>query len=109
MIISDKNISITILCEGKIYHIKTYPNEYCSLMMLIYDKISPEEFGDCLGMGKCGTCLIEIIESQSKLSSYNRNEETTLAKHGIRSKHVRLACQILIDDQINDLKFNVLN
>lgn len=108
MIIPDKNITVTILCEGELYHIKTYPNEYRSLMMLIYDKISPEEFGDCLGMGKCGTCLVEIIESQNKLSTYNRNEKTTLSKNGITSKNVRLACQILVDDQINGLKLSVL-
>ena len=50
-------------------------------MMLIYDKIRPEDFGECLGMGKCGTCLIEI-EPDIHLNSFNRNEETTLMKAG---------------------------
>jgi ferredoxin len=47
-----KDITVTICYEG---------NEYRSLMMLIYDQIYPEGFGECLGMGKCGTCLVEIV------------------------------------------------
>lgn len=46
-----KEISVTICCDGKIHEIKTYTNEYRSLMMLIYDQIYTEGFGDCLGMG----------------------------------------------------------
>lgn len=77
-------------------------------MMLIYDKIYVEEFGDCLGMGKCATCLIEIVEAPFQFSSYNRNEETTISKAGLNKENVRLSCQILIDEHINGLKLNVI-
>ncbi len=100
------NISLKIHCEGEIYHIQTYSNEYRSLMMLIYDKISPEDFGDCLGMGKCGTCLVEI-EPEFVSNSYQRNEETTLQKAGAGDRS-RLACQILIDEHINGLAVKIL-
>lgn len=99
-------ISLTVICGGEIYKLKTYPNEYRNLMMLIYDKLGPEDFGDCLGMGKCGTCLIEI-ESGTYLNSYNRNEETTLLKSGT-NKGLRLACQILIDEHINGITVKLI-
>ena len=104
----EKNIVITVTCEGAVYTIQTYPNEYRNLMMLIYDKIYVDEFGDCLGMGKCATCLIEIVEAPLQLSSYNRNEETTMNKAGFENKNVRLSCQILVDQHINGLKLNVI-
>ncbi|HEY5327302.1 MAG TPA: 2Fe-2S iron-sulfur cluster-binding protein [Mucilaginibacter sp.] len=104
-----KDISVTICYEGKIYEIKTYANEYRSLMMLIYDQIYTEGFGECLGMGKCGTCLVEIISSEHPLSYYERNEEMTLLRTGITDKEVHLACQIMADEFINRLKVNVLS
>lgn len=84
------------------YEIKTFPNEYRSLMMLIFDRIGPEEFGVCLGMGKCGTCLVEVIQSHT-LTNFDRNERNTLMKHGINNANMRLACQILIDEQCNGM------
>lgn len=108
MIIPERNITIDIIYEGEIYSVKTYPNEYRSLMMLIYDRLATEEFGECLGMGKCGTCVVEILESPHQLSSFDRNEATTIAKAGIKGKNVRLSCQILIDENIDGLKVEVL-
>lgn len=98
---TEKTILITVICEDGVYHLDTYNNEYRNLMMLILDKISPEDFGDCLGMGKCGTCLVEIFGNTSHLSSYNRNEEATIAKAGINT-NLRLACQILVDDNLHE-------
>jgi len=109
MISPDKNITITILYQGETYSIKTYPNEYRNLMMLIYDRLATEEFGECLGMGKCGTCVVEIIESHNQITSFDRNEATTIEKAGITGKNVRLSCQILIDENIDGLKAEVLD
>lgn len=101
-------IILSIICEGETYQVSTFPNEYRSLMMLIYDKISPEEFGDCLGMGKCGTCLVEILGDTAKLSSFERNEQTTISKAGINENY-RLACQILIDENLNEVVVKIIN
>lgn len=100
-------ISLKVMLEGETYHLETYPNEYRNLMMLIYDKISPEDFGECLGMGKCGTCLIEI-EPGIRLNSFNRNEDTTLIK-AKSDKGLRLACQILIDEHLNGITVKVIS
>lgn len=105
MINPKKKIRISVIYEGETHDVETYPNEYRSLMMLIYDLLSPDGFGDCLGMGKCGTCLIEI-NNDINLTSYNRNEETTLLKAG-NAKGLRLACQILIDEHIDGLVVTV--
>ena len=102
-----KNIAVTIYCGEEIYEIKTYANEYRSLMMLIYDRIYTEGFGECLGMGKCGTCLVEIISSVRELSFYERNEETTLARAGLPGGDIRLACQILVDESMDGVKVKI--
>lgn len=99
-------ISLTVNCEGETYHLKTFPNEYRNLMMLIHDKISPEDFGECLGMGKCSTCLIEVTP-EINLNSFNRNEETTLLK-AANNPGLRLACQILIDENIDGIVVNLI-
>lgn len=101
-------IQITIIYEENVYLINTRPNEYRNLMMLIYDRISNEEFGECLGMGKCATCIVEILESQKPFNTLERNEMNTLSKHGISNKNIRLSCQILIDEQLDGLKINVI-
>jgi len=102
-----KNIAVTIYCGEEIHEIKTYANEYRSLMMLIYDRIYTEGFGECLGMGKCGTCLVEIISSVRELSFYERNEETKLARAGLPGGDIRLACQILVDESMDGLKVKI--
>ncbi|GAB2977534.1 hypothetical protein GCM10027049_10870 [Mucilaginibacter puniceus] len=103
-----KDIVIFIFYGGESYEIQTYTNEYRSLMMLIYDKIYTEGFGECLGMGKCGTCLVEIISSCGGLSYYERNEDITLLRAGHTDKKVRLSCQILVDRHLDGLKVEVL-
>jgi 2Fe-2S ferredoxin len=103
-----KDIAVSVLYDGESHEIQTYTNEYRSLMMLIYDKIYTEGFGECLGMGKCGTCLVEIISSCGGLSYYERNEDITLFRAGHTDKRVRLSCQILADRHLDGLKVKVL-
>ena len=103
-----KNLAVTVNDDGVCYQIDTYANEYRSLMMLIYDKIYTEGFGECLGMGKCSTCMVEIISGGHQLSLYERNEETTLLKSGHTGRNIHLSCQIMIDEYINGLIVNIL-
>lgn len=100
MVEQQKNINVTVISEGQAHQLNTFVNEYRNLMMLIYDRVGPEDFGDCLGMGKCGTCLVQIEGNENVLSFYDRNEATTLAKARL-DKNSRLACQILIDENLN--------
>jgi len=103
-----KDIVVSILYDGESHQVQTYTNEYRSLMMLIYDEIYTEGFGECLGMGKCGTCLVEIISNCGGLSYYERNEDTTLLRAGHTDKKVRLSCQILVDRRLDGLEVRVI-
>jgi ferredoxin, 2Fe-2S len=103
-----RNLSVSVFYDGKWHELRTYANEYRNLMMLIYDKVYIDGFGDCVGMGKCGTCLVEIVKSDYQLTSYNRNEDATLLKSGNAGKDVRLSCQIMVDEFIDGLKVNIL-
>ena len=101
-------IEITIIWEGEEYEIKTFPNEYRSLMMLIYDRIGPDEFGVCLGMGKCATCLVEVLNSNENLMTFDRNETATLKKHEIQDPGFRLSCQLQVDENMHGVKFRII-
>jgi len=103
-----RNLSVSVFYDGETYELWTYVNEYRSLMMLIYDKVYTDGFGECLGMGKCATCLVEIIKSNPRLTFYERNEEMTLLKSHHKGKHVHLSCQIIIDEFIDGLQVEVL-
>ena len=71
--------------------------EYRNLMVLINEKMYVEDFGECKGIGRCGTCLIEI-ETEKRLPPSERNEQSTLAKCAVQKPGLRLACQIMIDE-----------
>ena len=101
-------IEITIIWEGEEYEITTFPNEYRSLMMLIYDHIGPDEFGVCLGMGKCATCLVEILNSNENLMAIDRNETATLQKHEIHHPGFRLSCQLQVDENMHGVKIRII-
>lgn len=88
--------------------ITTYQNEYRNLMALISDKIYLESFGECKGMGRCGTCLVEIIQSEEELTNIERNEQATISKLGIHAPGMRLACQLLIDKALDGCRIRVV-
>ncbi len=100
-------INIKVLLGDEEHDLVTYKGEYRSLMMLLFDKLYLEDFGECKGVGRCGTCLIEIIDGNSSLESYDRNEETTIMRTGQDATNCRLSCQIPIDDNLNGIKIRV--
>lgn len=95
--------------EGQTYFLESNENEYRNLMSLLRDKICPEDFGQCGGMGRCGTCLIKISGvSSDSLLSY-RNEHETLRKMGIVDPEVRLSCQILVREDLKNVIVQLLD
>lgn len=105
----DRKLSITILYDDEEINVKTYPGEYRNLMVLISDHIYADNFGECGGMGRCATCMAEIIFSDATLSESDRNEYTTLSKYNITDTNIRLTCQLNIDESLNNLKVRILN
>ena len=73
--IRSKDISMKVIYEAEEFQLATYQGEYRNLMMLLYDKIYIEDFGECKGIGRCGTCMVEIIETKNVLPGLERNEE----------------------------------
>lgn len=101
-------IKLTISIYGECVEVATYKNEYHSLMELITDKFYTEDFGECIGMGRCATCLVKINSDGKVIEGMERNEIATLNKIGISDAHVRLSCQILIDETLNGCHVSVL-
>jgi 2Fe-2S ferredoxin len=102
------DITVRVDYDGAIHELLTYTNEYRSLMMLIYDRLITEGFGECLGMGKCGTCLVEITERRIEPTAYERNGEVNLLKTGVQGGNIRLSCQLIIDEKMDGLAVKVL-
>jgi ferredoxin, 2Fe-2S len=109
MSIRKRDIELFVKCEGKDYTFLTYTNEYRSLMALIYDKIYVENFGDCKGIGRCGTCHVHLLNYKGELLKREGNEETTLHKMPLTEPSSRLSCQILIDERIHELHVEVVH
>lgn len=106
----EQSLHFTVHYEGEIYRISSNPYEYRSLMALLYDKIYvEEEFGECKGMGRCGTCIIKILNSDAQIRSLNRNEDTTLTKMGVVEDNIHLSCQIELNEQLNGLEIEILS
>lgn len=106
--IPKKDITVSVSYDGECHEIQTYTNEYRSLMMLIYDRIYTESFGECLGMGKCGTCLVEVISCRRAPTGYDRNENMTLLRNIKAKENIRLSCQLVIDEKMDGLVVKVL-
>lgn len=101
-------ITITVDYNNELHILETYTHEYRSLMHLIFDQIYIADFGDCRGMGRCGTCLVEIINEEIFSKDFERNEQVTLGKLGKTKSNTRLACQILVDERINRILYKVI-
>jgi ferredoxin, 2Fe-2S len=107
---AEKNtIKIFVHCEGKAFVLDTYTHEYRNLMMLIYDKVYLENFGECKGTGRCGTCHIHIVDYDGELLNREGNENTTFRKMPFVKSNSRLACQIMVDEKLNGLTIEVIH
>lgn len=81
-------------------------NEYHSLMELLFDKYI-EDWGDCKGRAWCGTCHIKILEG-SISEKMDADEKHTLSKIENASENSRLACQIPVNAELQNLVFKIM-
>ncbi len=96
-------IEFTGLYQGQEYYLRSYENEYRNLMALLKDKICPDDLGQCGGMGRCGTCLVNISSLPNNLEQSCSNEQNTLSKMGVMDPAARLSCQIQIDEDLKNV------
>ncbi len=102
-------IEFTGFYEGQEYCLQTYEHEYRNLMVLLKDKICPEDFGQCGGMGRCGTCLVNVSGLANNPADSYKNEQATLAKMGIQNPATRLSCQVQIDEDLKNVVVEVFD
>lgn len=95
-----ESLVLHFLHDNQKYEIDTYTGEYRNLMELIKDRVLVLEFGDCGGLGRCGTCLVNCSSISNTITIMNRNEQTTLKRMSIFDSDIHLACQILIDEKL---------
>lgn len=93
-------ISFELVYEGTRRKIECYHGEYRNLMVLINEKVYVEDFGECKGIGRCGTCLV-LVQNGDALPAKERNEDSTLKKCALQNENLRLSCQLLITAALN--------
>jgi len=108
MMNSPDPVCMQIVCGMDEFSVSTYRNEYRSLMALIRDKLCPDGFGECGGMGRCATCQVQLINANAP-ADMDRNEQSTLGKYGISDPATRLSCQLLVDAALHQATVVVLD
>ena len=88
--------------------IKTYEGEFRNLMVLINEKLYVEDFGECKGIGRCGTCLIKAEGSNMETMELDRNEKSTLHKCAVKGENLRLSCQVMINSALHDATITII-
>lgn len=94
-------LSFTVISNNSQQVIETYAGEYRNLMFLLKDKLYPDNFGECGGMGRCATCVIKIKGLSGNSVNKVRNEPATLTKMGYEDENIRLSCQLFITEDLN--------
>jgi ferredoxin, 2Fe-2S len=89
-------IAFTIGYAGEAYNMHTYWHEHRDLRALIKKKLKLEGFGQCGGLGRCGTCLVHVGPAQPGFIN---------APEG----YMALACQLPISDDLSNALITVLN
>ena len=107
MITDRPHIQFTVSLRGQTKEITTYKHEYRNLMSLLYDKFYIENFGDCRGIGRCGTCHVKIDADNPKLMKRIGNEQTTLDRMENVGSNSRLSCHILVTEDLNQTHLTI--
>ena len=101
-------ISFTVIDNGNAIPITTHHGSYANLMFLLKDKLNLDSFGQCGGVGRCATCVIETIGITGNSVIKERNEPTTLSKMGFEEENIRLSCQLYITSDLNGATITLL-
>lgn len=104
---SQTDIQFNVSVDGEAFEVATRKGEYRNLMVLLYDKFYFDGFGECKGIGRCGTCHVQLKNAGGKLLIRVGNEDTTLSKMPGVTQNSRLACQIMIDEKLDGLTIEV--
>lgn len=102
-----KPMNVTIIDIDNESHLIKYKRfEYPNLMELIVNTYY-SEIGECKGKGLCGTCVLELVYGKFT-NTLSKQEQHTLLVHKKGGKGFRLACQIVLDKNLDGLTFKVI-
>ena len=101
-------ITFSVLQNNSKKTIETHAGEYRNLMRLLVDKLEPDEFGVCGGMGRCATCVIRIKGLTGSSQVKGRNEPVTLSRSGYDDENIRLSCQLMICPDLEGTEIEIL-
>lgn len=104
----EKDICFTLIYFDEEIKVETYEGEFRNLMTLINEKIYVNDFGECKGIGRCGTCLVEVEGLGEVASVMERNEKSTLAKCAMQKPNLRLSCQIMINYALQNSRIKIV-
>jgi len=103
-----KTIQFYINHEGISGKVETYKGEYRNLMVLLNDNFFLDGFGACGGMGRCATCIVKAFGISGDSTQKERNEPVTLSRLGYNDSAFRLSCQLLITDDLQNARIEVI-
>jgi ferredoxin, 2Fe-2S len=108
MIPHKKDIRFTLSGYGEEIVIETFEGEFRNLMTLINEKMYVPDFGECKGIGRCGTCLVETKGLGGLSAEMERNEKATLDKCAVKMPGLRLSCQLMINADLNNTSIKIV-
>jgi ferredoxin, 2Fe-2S len=78
-------------------------------MVLIKDQLWVDGMGECGGMARCGTCMVELLNAGEELAKVTDTKEAAVIRRaGTAQSTIRLSCQILVDETLNGLQIKVM-
>lgn len=102
-------IQFTFIEYGVATTIETTVGAYRDLMVLLKDKLYLDGFGECGGIGRCATCVIKADGIKRNTINKERNELATLLKIGYTEENIRLACQLMITEDLDDATIELIS
>ena len=104
----EKNITLFIEYNGNRQTVETFAGEYRNLMVLIKDQLWVEGIGECGGMARCGTCMVELLNAGDNLAVTDQKEAAVIKRTATTQSVIRLSCQILVDESLDGLQIKVM-
>lgn len=101
-------IEFDVIDNGQRYPIKVKHGSYPNLMFLLKEQLSLDSFGECGGVGRCATCVVNAIGIKGNSATKERNEPATLQKLGYDEETIRLSCQLYITKDLEGSEITIL-
>lgn len=94
----------TVTAQGKTFRCKSGANLRQVLMKHNIDLYSPKaNYVNCMGIGTCGTCAVEI-EGEASAANWRDTARRSLPPHNL-DRPLRLACQTRVLGDIRVTKY----